>query len=191
MLTTTALWMRRSTMALATPPPDPVDGGSAETGASRHGASAPVGGIARRGFQRLHQHRFDLIVTDAPRRSAALFVEKTRQALGDVTRTPLADGGVNNPQFSGDLGVAESAGAAQQDLRSQGQRLGSLASSRPALQGGEVFGGDDEFGFGATALHVRSPRRVGRMKPTILSRTSETGHCLRRFTRHVERGRRA
>src|SRR5579859_7154165 len=155
--------------------PDPTDGSRAQPAGLGHGASTPMGGIARSRLQSLGNDSLDGIVTDAARRSRARFVEQATDSLFEESRPPLADGVVRDAQLLDDGRVGHSGGAVENDLGAHRQRPRSLGSGGPTLQSQEILSADNQILFGAAAMHSGCPP-VRIWRSTILSLTSGAGH---------------
>jgi hypothetical protein len=97
--------------------PDPADGRMAHPGVRRHGPSTPVRGAGRRRFERVHDHRFDLLIRDGARRSDPRRVVDAVEAPVNEALAPFANGRIGGAIASRDRRIRRAVGARQHEPR--------------------------------------------------------------------------
>jgi len=114
--------------------PHPTDRALAQSRPGRQGSCAPVRCIVRHRFQRQGDHALDLLVVNRPRRARTWFIEQAVEALGDVPRSPFANGLPRQPQARRDMRVRFTIGARENDARTRSQRIRTRLSTHPPLE---------------------------------------------------------
>ena len=117
-------------------PPDPGDGGLAHPDLPGHRPGRPMGVVVGRWpLQGGHDHLLDLVVGDRAGPARPWLIRQALQPLAHEPTPPLGHRLRPDPQPGGHRDIGRALRAGQHDPRSQGQRLGTGAPPRPALQG--------------------------------------------------------
>jgi hypothetical protein len=104
----------------------------------------------RRRFERFHDHRFDIVIRDRPRRADAGLVVDAVEPPANESLPPFADGRIGRAKASRDRRIRRAVSARQHDPRTERQRS---IRSRPlgqANQRAAFIVRDDQRWFGAS-----------------------------------------
>src|SRR5579859_862781 len=157
--------------------PDARDRGIADSRPGGQGAGAPMGRVLGHGFQSGGHNLLDLLVAEGARSTGAGFVQESGQTTLHETLAPFPDGGIGEAEVMRDLTAGMAIRTAQDDARALGQSVAGLGAFGPAQELIAIAGGDVEDGLvGTAAWHGVDLIVAAAGYPTIISRTSVTGH---------------
>ena len=136
--------------------PDPADGHAAQSGCLRQFPRAPVCLPARRAFQSLNHHPFNLLVADLARRAGPWFIIESFQPHLQESSSPFAHHAQRAAQLAGYRVIVQTLATGQHDARpSRQQRLAPRPMSH-RFESGSLFFGQQQRLLGRP-VRIRPP----------------------------------
>jgi hypothetical protein len=115
-------------------PPDPADGGLAQSSSGCQHAAGPMGSALRSFLQCQSYHPLNLVVADLARRSWTRLIPKSCNAVGDETVAPKTHRETRSPQLRRNRCVTGSLAALQNDTSAKRRGSGTARLPRNTLQ---------------------------------------------------------